>query len=154
MAYNQFNYGSNATGVIQKISTDGTCDGSAPSEATAVWTAGRKTYAAAAAGGLFNFSNENTSNKSITVIGYEFVLGGQSAWTLTITDGVSALTSTTNDVLWASGTTAATAISSGIAGVVLLPGQCLRLTTTGNASGPWYLTIKVAYTISEGGIWI
>jgi hypothetical protein len=148
------NYGSNITGVIQQITSTGTCNGTAPSEATATWTTGRKTYASAATGGLFNFSNENVLNKSITVVGYEFVMGGQTSWTLTITDGISALSSTTNDVLWQSGTNADNYISPEIAGIVLLPGQCLRLTTDGTASNAWYLTVKIAYTISEGGIWI
>jgi hypothetical protein len=128
-------------------------NGTAPSETTAsLANPGRKEYSAATTGGLFSFP-ENVYNKSVTLIGYELVLGGQSTWTLAITDGITNATS--GDVTIGSGTTETTVVSPDIPGLVLFPGQDLRLTTTGTAShNYWRCTIKVAYTLSESGLWI
>jgi hypothetical protein len=148
-----FNLGSNPVGYTQNISIAGTCDGSAPiSSVTITYPApGRKVYAAAAVGGLFLFP-ENTYNKDVTLVGYEFVLGGQSTWDLYITDGITNLVA--NDVLLASGTTETTVAAPDIPGIIMLPGQGVRMVTAGTASNAWVLTVKVAYTVSEGGLWL
>jgi hypothetical protein len=145
--------GSNPVGYTQNISIAGTCDGTAPVGSVVISypAPGRKSYAAAAVGGLFLFP-ENTLNKCMTLVGYEFVLGGQSAWDLYITDGITNLVA--NDVLIASGTTEASVAAPDIPGIIMLPGQGIRMVTTGTASNAWVLTVKVAYTLSEAGIWL
>jgi hypothetical protein len=135
------------------VTVTSNANGTAPSETTAsLANPGRKEYSAATTGGLFSFP-ENVYNKSVTLVGYELVLGGQSTWTLAITDGITNATS--GDVAIGSGTTETTVVSPDIPGLVLFPGQDLRLTTTGTAShNYWRCTIKVAYTLSESGLWI
>ena len=143
--------GSNPVGYTQNISVGGGCDGTAPTGAITYPAAGRKVYAATATGGLFLFP-ENKYSKCITLVGYEFVLGGQTVWTFSITDGIT--NAVANDVLLGSGTTETTVASPDIPGIILLPGQGLRMVTTTAAGNAWVLTVKVAYTISEGGIWL
>jgi hypothetical protein len=135
------------------VTVTSNADGTAPLEATAsLANPGRKEYSAAIVGGLFSFP-ENVYAKSVTLVGYEFVLGGQSTWTFAITDGIT--NASAGDVAIGSGTTETTVVSPDIPGLVLFPGQELRLTTTGTAShNYWRCTVKVAYTLSEGRLWI
>ena len=143
--------GSQPVGYVQNISSGGTADGTAPLGAVTYPSPGFKNYDATAVGGLFLFP-ENKLHKALTFLGYEFLLGGQTVWTLAITDGIT--NTSGNDIPIAVGTTDASVISPAILSIILLPGQGLRFTTTGTASSAWRLVIKVANSMSEGGLWI
>lgn len=141
------------TGIVQQFSTGGTADGTLPPNGTTVDTTTsryREIYGAAATGGLFDFQNDTV----ITLIGFEAALGGQSAWSLFVTDGIT--DAAANDVLVASGTSEATVMLGESLTLFMLPGQKLRFKTTGTVSSghTWYVCAKVVRTFTEAGLFI
>ncbi len=139
--------------LIQLVSTGGVLDGTVPSDTSSTTThnGASKTWAASAVGGLFDFGH---TSGSVTVVAIEMVLGGQTSYTVAITDGIADTGG--NDVTIASGTTAANVfISEAVGSIFLLPGQKIRIKTAGGvASGPWRIVVKGAKTFSEGGLFI
>lgn len=152
-ATNTFKAYSFPTAIVQQFAAGGTADGTLPPNGTAVDTTTSRyheIYAAAATGGLFDFQ----LNKVATVVGFEAVLGGQTAWTLSLTDGIT--DSVANDVVLASGTTETSIVLSEQVKAYLLPNQKLRLKTTGTvgAGKTWWVCAKVVTTFTEAGLFI
>lgn len=109
-----------STGILQAITAGNDFDGTLP---TGAGRAGEiETFPAAAAGGLFDFGQAN----SVVVSGVRLFLGGQTSWDLKIVS-VSGV-----EYTWLTGTTESSFIAAGKdIELPLLPGEKLKLTTTG-----------------------
>lgn len=147
--------GSVPVGFTQQISTGGTLDGTAPSGSIVFTTTNdRQTWAANTVGGLFDFGpslgQRVGSQKTLTLMSLEMVLGGQATWQAAVTDGLT--NASANDIVFASGTTDTTVFLPESPNVFLLQGQQIKITTTGTAASAWLVTVKVALTAGEHGI--
>jgi len=74
-------------------------------------------------GGLFEFTG--SEKRAVEVMGFQFKGAGQSTWTLNIVDPVA------GDMAWLTGTSSVVYVLLAANRVTLLPGQKLKLVTTG-----------------------
>jgi len=77
-------------------------------------------------GGLFEFTG--SENRAVDVRGFQFKGAGQSTWTLNIVDPVA------GDMAWLTGTSSVVYVLLAADRITLLPGQKLKLVTTGTPS--------------------
>jgi hypothetical protein len=115
----------------QSITAGNNFDGTAP-PGSLTHVKDMDVYAAAATGGLFDFA----LTEPMLVYQIELVLGGQSAWTLKLTD-----IDNIDIVVW-TGTTENSFITTAADRILIHEGQKLKLTTTG-ASGALRARIAV-----------
>lgn len=124
--------------IVHKIGTGHNFDGAVP-DTVPVTTYGVKVYPEDTVtfhAGLFEFTG--SERRPIKVIGIQVKFGGQDDWALVIVDPV------TGDIPLASGTTETNYIRVDQDAFTLLPGQKLKLTTTGTISAAMQASVMFA----------
>lgn len=117
---------------------DGTLPGTTPADSNGV-----RTYPTDTAGGLFDPLTEmGATGIPVEIVNVQVKFGGQSSWSLVLSDP-------DGDVTVQSGTTEASLFYNPDEALVLLPGQTLKLSTTG-ATTAMYAAVLFA-TASIGG---